>query len=159
MREIELTRSPDEKRRLDLPGVGTVRFENMWGTKLRLSAPGHGEWRVVRSRRGVAVSDMDGAAVASFDGARVEHGDVVVEVRAPQPGLLERRPPFVVVEGERELARIEPKVWSEKPTAVTIVDDDFAARHPLLLLLALYRTQLIAQSLYARAAASARDVN
>jgi hypothetical protein len=44
-------------------------------------------------------------------------------------------------------------VWSEKPTAVTVVDEDFAARHPLLLLLALYRAQLIAQSHFAGASA------
>jgi hypothetical protein len=36
---------------------------------------------------------------------------------------------------------------------VTLVDEDFAARHPLLLLLALYRSQLIAGSRFAAAAA------
>jgi hypothetical protein len=155
MRELQLTRSPDDKRRLYLPGVGTVRFENFWGTKLRITAPGHGEWRVVRGRRGVTVSDANGMEVAAFAGARVEHGDVAVEVRTQPQGLLERRPPFLVFEGDRELARVAPSVWSEKPTAVTVVDEDFAARHPLLLLLALYRAQLIAQSQFAGAAAGA----
>jgi hypothetical protein len=36
---------------------------------------------------------------------------------------------------------------------VTILDENFAARHPLLLLLALYRAQLAAQSHMAGAAA------
>ncbi|HMJ96183.1 MAG TPA: hypothetical protein VK486_10035 [Thermoleophilaceae bacterium] len=153
MRELQLTRSPDDKRRLDLPGVGSLRFENLWGTKLRLSAPGHGEWRVVRSRRGVTVSDADGTTVAAFAGKGVEHGDVAIEVTTPHQGLLERRPPFVLLEGDRELARMAPSVWSEKPTAVTLFDEDFAARHPLLLLLALYRAQLVAQRRMASASA------
>ena len=66
---------------------------------------------------------------------------------------LDRRPPFLLVEEDRELARVAPSVWSEKPIAVTILDEDFAARHPLPLLLALYRAQLIAASRQAGAAA------
>jgi hypothetical protein len=106
MRELQLTRATDDKRRLDLPGVGSLRFENIWATKLRLTAPGHGEWRVVRRRRGVTVSDADGMTVAAFTGRGVEQRDV---------GPLDRRPPFLLLEGDRELARMAPSVWSEKP--------------------------------------------
>jgi hypothetical protein len=153
MRELQLTRSTEDKRRLDLPGVGSVRFENIWGTKLRLTAPGHGEWRVVRRRGGVTVSDADGMTVAAFTHRGVEHGDVAVEVTTPHQGLLDRRRPFLLLEGDRELARVAPSVWSEKPTAVTVLDEDFAARHPLLFLVALYRAQLVAASRQAAAAA------
>jgi hypothetical protein len=31
MRELELTRSPDDKRRLELAGVGILRSEDFWG--------------------------------------------------------------------------------------------------------------------------------
>jgi hypothetical protein len=99
------------------------------------------------------VSDSDGMTVAAFSRGGVEQGDVAVDVTTPHQGLLERRPPFLLLEGDRELARFAPSVWSEKPTAVTILDEDFAARHPLPLLLALYRAQLIAQSRMAGAAA------
>jgi hypothetical protein len=126
---------------------------HIWGTKLRLSAPGHGDWRVARGRGGPTVTDADGTTVASFAGARIEHGDVAIEVTTPHQGLLERRPPFLLVEGDRELARVAPSVWSEKPIAVTLLDEDFAAQQPLLLLLALYRAQLIAGSRQAGAAA------
>jgi hypothetical protein len=153
MRELQLIRSADDKRRLDLAGVGSVRFENLWGTKLRLTAPGHGEWSVVRSRRGVAVSDAVGMTVAAFSGKGVEHGGVTVEVTTPHQGLLDRRPPFLLLEGDRELARVGPSVWSEKPLAVTLLDEDFAERHPLLFLLALYRANLVASSRQAGAAA------
>jgi hypothetical protein len=153
MRELELIRCPDDKRRLDLAGVGSLRFEDLWGRKLRLSAPGHGEWRVVRSRRGVTVSDEAGATVATFTDAGVEHDGVAVDVTTPHQGLLDGRPPFLLLEGDRELARIGPLVWREKPTPVTLLDEEFAAREPLLLLLALYRAQLVAQSRMASAAA------
>jgi hypothetical protein len=76
-----------------------------------------------------------------------------VDVTTPHQGLLEGRPPFLLLDGDRELARVAPSVWSEKPTAVTILDEDFAARLPLLLPLALYRAQLIARSRMAGAAA------
>jgi hypothetical protein len=153
MRELQLIRSPDDKRRVDLDGVGTVRFENLWGTKLRLSAPGHGEWRVVRRRRRVTVSDADGMTVAEFAGGGVEQGDVGIQVTTPHEGLFAWRTPFLLVAGDRELARVGPSVWSEKPLAVTILDDDFVARNPLLFLLALYSAQLVAASRQARAAA------
>ncbi|HEV7847034.1 MAG TPA: hypothetical protein VGO83_12330 [Thermoleophilaceae bacterium] len=153
MLELQLTRSKEDKRRLDLAGVGSVRFENLWGTKLRLTAPGQGEWRVVRSRRGVAVSDAAGTTVAAFVGDGVESGDVAVEITTPHQGLLGRRPSFLLLHGERELARVDPSVWSEKPLAITVLDEDFVARHPLLFLLALYRAQLVAASRQAAAAA------
>jgi hypothetical protein len=159
MRELQLTRSPDDKRRLDLPGVGYLRFENMWGTKLRLCAPGQGQWRVARSRGGPTVTGEDGATAATFAGAGVERDGVAIEVRAPLQGLFERRPPFLLVNGDRELARVASAVWSEKPTAVTLLDEEFVAQHPLLFLLALYRAQLVAQSRFASAAASPGVVN
>jgi hypothetical protein len=68
-------------------------------------------------------------------------------------GCSSAAPAVLLLEGDRELARVAPSVWSEKPTAVTILDENFAARHPLLLLLALYRPQLAAQSHMAGAAA------
>jgi hypothetical protein len=43
-------------------------------------------------------------------------------------------------------------VWDEKPVDVTILDEDWASRDPLLFLLALYAANLIAQSRLAGAA-------
>ncbi len=153
MRELQLTRSPDDKRRLDLPGVGSVRFENLWGTKLRITAPGHGEWRVVRSRRGIAVSDADGMTVAAVVGARVEHGDVAVEVRTQHQGLLERRPAGSSGRGRSRAGSRRAVGVEREAHRGDRREEDFAARHPLLFLLALYRVQLIAASRMAGAAA------
>ncbi|HKG03351.1 MAG TPA: hypothetical protein VKB03_09220 [Conexibacter sp.] len=155
MRELQLIRSVDDKRRLDLHGIGSVRFENMWGTKLCLSAPGHVDWHVARRGRrgGTTAIDATGAAVATLDGRRVEHGHRAVDVTTPHQGILDRRPPFVLVEGDRELAKVAPHVWSEKPVDVTITDEDFAAEEPHLLLFALWAANRIAASRQAGAAA------
>jgi hypothetical protein len=155
MRDLQLIRSTDDKRRLDLEGFGSVRFENLWGTKLVIAAPGSGEWRIDGRgpfKRASVATDAAGTQVAAFSAGRVEYGDRVVEVAAPQQGLLERRPPFEIVEGTRELARVTPRVWDEKPLDVTLLDEEWASNDPLLFLLALYAANLIAQSRQADAA-------
>ena len=155
MRELQLIRSADDKRRLDLHGVGSVRFENMWGTKLCLSAPGHVDWRIAgRWRRGATTAtDATGAVVATLVGRRVEHGHRALDVTTPHQGIFDRRPPFVLVEGDREMARVAPQVWSEKPVDVTLMDEEFAAEQPQLLLFALWVACRIAASRQAGAAA------
>jgi len=155
MHELQLIRSVDDKRRLDLHGVGSVRFENMWGTKLCLSAPGHVDWRIARSGRrgGITATDATGAVVATLVGQRVEHGHRSVDVTTPHQGVFDRRPPFVLVEGDRELAKVAPQVWSEKPVDVTLMDEQFAAEQPHLLLFALWAANRIAASRQAGAAA------
>jgi hypothetical protein len=155
MRELQLVRSTEDKRRLDLAGVGTVRFENMWGTKLCFSTSGGSEWRIAgRHRRAVPVRDAAGTTVATIEGRQVAHGDRRVEVTTPRQGIFERRPPFVLLEGDHELARVASRVWSEKPVDVTVLDEAFVQREPLLFLLALYAANRIASSRQAAAAVS-----
>ena len=149
MRELQLIRSAEDKRRLDLDGVGSVRFENIWATKLCVSAPGRVDWRIGgRARRGapLTATDATGAVVATLVDGRFEHGDRAVAVTTPHQGMFERRPPFVLVEGDREIARVASKVWDEKPVDVTLIDEDFAAEQPQLLLLGLWVACRIAQS-------------
>jgi hypothetical protein len=155
MRELQLIRRPDDKRRLDLDGVGSIRFENLWGTKLVLTATGGEAWRIERRRkaRDLTATDGAGAAAATFTPGGIEHADVLVQVATPDRGLLERRPPFVIVERGREIARVAPKVWDEKPLDVTVLDEEFVAGNPLLFLCALYQANLVASSRQAGAAA------
>jgi hypothetical protein len=156
VRELQLLRSPDDKRRLDLAGVGYVRFENMWGTKLVLVAASAGEWRVagrLMFRGETTATDAAGTTVAKIAGNRVEYGDRTVEVTTPHEGLLEKRPPYLVVENGREIAHVASQAWSEKPLDVSILDEEFVTTDPLLFLLALYTAQLISARRSASAAA------
>jgi hypothetical protein len=152
---MQLIRRPDDKRCLDLDGVGSIRFENLWGTKLVLTATGGEAWRIERRRksRGLTATDAAGAAAATFTAGGIEHGDRVLQVTAPKQGLLERRPPFVIVERESAIARVVPRVWDEKPLDVTVLDEELVAGDPLLFLCALYQANLIASSRQASAAA------
>jgi hypothetical protein len=156
VRDLQLVRSPDDKRRLDLAGVGSVRFENMWGTKLVIVAPGSGEWRIDGRgpfRRASVVTDAGQDVIASFAPGRIEYGGRVVEATTPHQGMLERRPPFQIVEGGRAIARVTPRVWDEKPLDLTVLDEEFVASDPLLFLLALYVANLISVSRAAGASA------
>lgn len=162
MRETALIRDSGDKRRLDLEGVGTVRFTDRLGRQLEISAPGRDPWRVKRPmfRGATTITDPAGATVATLVEGGVEHGGRTVRVTTPDTeGLFARYPPFLLLEGDRELARIDPRVWDEKPVAVTLLDETFAAEEPQLLLLGLYRANLIASSRMAGAMATAAGRN
>jgi hypothetical protein len=158
MRELQLTRNPGDTRQLELAGVGTMRFGNRLGTKATIAAPGRGDWFMQRGLfRGPATAhDVAGATVAQVTGSgRVESAGRLLLATTPHQGLLERRPPFLLLEGEHELARVAPTVWSEKPLDVTILDEAFAERDPQLLLFTLYAANLVASARMASAAAAA----
>ncbi len=126
------------------------------GTKLVLAADAGGEWGIsVRlfGGPGPQATDAAGTVVAALKRGRIEYGGRVVEVTTPHQGLMERRPPFVIVENGREIARVAPKVWDEKPLDVTVLDEEFLARDPLLFLFALYGANGIAGARPAAAAA------
>ena len=162
MRETALVRDPEDARHLDLEGVGTVRFTDRLGRQLELSAPGRDPWRIRRPmfRGKTTITDSSGTTVATMAGDGVEHGGRAVRVATPETeGLFAKSPPFLLVEGERELARIDPRVWDEKPVAVTLLDEAFAAEEPQLLLLGSYCANLIASSRMARSMASATAQN
>jgi len=101
----------------------------------------------------VTITDPAGSTVATMDGDGVEHGGRTVRVTTPDPvGLFAGYPPFLLLEGGREIARIDPRVWDEKPVAVTLLDEAFAQQEPQLLLLAFYAANLVASGRSARAA-------
>jgi hypothetical protein len=155
MRELQLTRSPGDKRQLELPGVGSIRFENRLGTTATIAAAGCGDWHMSRGlfRGPTIATDAAGVTVAQITRSGVESAGRVLVPTTPHQGPLDRRPPFMLVEGERELARIAPHVWNENPLDVTVLDDVFAERDPQLFLFALYAANLIASSRMASAAA------
>lgn len=145
--DLLLLRSPDNKRHLDLAGVGSVEFANRWGTKLVFTSTSDVEWRIDGSgpfRRSSEATDVAGAVVAAFTSRGIEHAGRVIDVKTTDQGLFERRPPFLIREGERDLVRVAARVWDEKPIDVTVLDERFAVDDPLLLLFALYGANLIA---------------
>ncbi len=156
MLDLQLVRSPDNKRHLDLAGVGGVEFTNRWGTKLVFTSTSGVQWRIDGSgpfRRSSEATDVAGVAVAAFTRQGIEHAGRVIDITTTDQGLFERRPPLLIREGEHDLVRVAARVWDEKPIDVTVLDERFAADEPLLLLFALFGANLVAAKRQARAAA------
>src|SRR5215212_5192687 len=131
-RELQLEFHKDGKY-WELAGVGTLRATNWLGREFIAAAPGREEWRI---KRAVAI-DPTGAEVVRIADDVISYRDRELQLRGGEPGWTTGRKPYVLTEGDRELARFEPIQWArDKPPHVTIVDEQFAHEEPLLLLYA-----------------------
>ena len=160
MRELTLTRDPEDKRRCDVPGLGTVRFLNRWGNKVELSAPGHPSLHLsgkVMLRDVTQITDQLGTGIGTFTTSTrtLELGTRTLHVVKPKEGLTSGPRPVELSEDGRVLARYAPYAWDgRKPITVELVDEEFAAAEPLLVLLGLYGALQYAINRSAAAAAS-----
>ena len=112
-----------------------MRARNWLGREMIASALGHEEWRF----KGGAAIDSTGAEVVHLDGERMTCGGRELRMEGGRAGLTTARAPIALLEGDRELARFEPKMWArDRPPQITIVDEEFAREEPLLLLYAAY---------------------
>jgi hypothetical protein len=144
--EVLLTRDPADRRRNDLPGIGTVQFTSAWGNKAVLSAPGHPEWHLrgrLMFRDVTHVADQTGIELGTFTRSKraIEVGGRTLVVRMPKESLTSGPKPVELLEDERMLARYAPWAWDgERPVTVTLLDEEFARAEPLMVLLGLYGT-------------------
>jgi hypothetical protein len=147
MAELELTRTPGDRRLFALDGVGTLRVGGMF-SRAATAASGGSSWQlechgVLRST--IAAADASGAIVGEFKrhavrrGGTLRWGDDELELR-PSSVWRER---FALVEGDRELAGIEGKSWGRRPVKITL--DDAAAIDPGLLLFAAFVVRRLAE--------------
>ena len=159
MRELTLTRDPQDKRRNDLPGIGTVRFTSAFAHKTVLSAPSHGDWHLrgrIMLRDVTHISDQTGIEIGTFTSSRstIEIGDRTLHVLQAREGWTGGAKPVELVEDERPLVRYAPWSWDgRRPVTVKILDEEFAAEEPLIVLLGLYGALQYAISRSASAAA------
>ena len=165
MRELTLIRDPQDKRRLDLAGIGTIRFTSKWGNKVTLSAPGHGDLHLrgrLMLRDVTHISDQIGTELGTFTASKraIELGARTLHVSKPKEGWTGGPQPVELIEDERVLARYAPWAWDgRRPITVEILDEEFAGAEPLLVLLGLYGTVQYAIVRSASAAASAGTAN
>ncbi len=144
MLELTLTRDAQDKRRNDLPGVGTVRFLSAFAHKTLLSAPGHGDWRLsgrLMLRDVTRITDQAGIEIGTFTRSKraIELGHRTLLVWTPKESLTSGPQPVELIEDERVLARYAPWVWDgRRPITVTILDEELARAEPLVVLLGLY---------------------
>jgi hypothetical protein len=155
--DLELTRTPGDRRLYELAGVGTLRLEGLFSRSATADA-GERSWHV--SRRGVFTSvieatDAAGAATGAFRGRALRRGGTLrwaqreLELR-PSSVWRER---YALVDGERELATIEGKGWGRRPVKLSI--DDAASVDAGLLLFAAFVVRALAEDAQSAAGGAA----
>lgn len=157
MADLELTRAPDDRRRYDLAGVGTLRLQ---GPFSRTAAAETDRKRLQFKVSGVfrlrtTATDATGAVVGEFEARTLRRGG---PVRWAERELMVRpasawRERYALVEGDRELALFDGKGWGRRPVKVTV--DDPAALDAGLLLFTAFVVRRLAEDAGSSAAAAA----
>jgi len=157
MNELELTRSPDDRRLYVLEPVGTLRLDGLFSRSATAQA-GTDNWHLARSgfwRRVIQATDAGGSLAGEFiprdlrRGGTLRWGDRELALR-PASSWRER---YALADGDRELAILDGKGWGRRPVAVTILDSD-AIEPGLLLFAAFVVRQLAVNAANASSAAS-----
>ncbi len=127
MTELELTRSPRDRRLYELAGVGTLRLEGL-ASRRALAQAGGRRWAIARRgfwQRTIEAVAEDGAVDGRFDPRSIRRGGTVwwrgreLALR-PASAWRER---YALADGERELALFEGKGWGRRPVKVTLGEE------------------------------------
>ncbi len=157
MVELELTRTPGDRRLFVLGDVGTVRVHGWSGARATAEAGGR-RWELARRgfwRPAIVATDPTGGTAGRFvapgwrRGGSLWWGDRELLLR-PASAWRER---YALADGDRELATLEGKGWGARPVAVTVHDRE--ALDPGLLLLAAFVVRGLAEDAGGAAAAAA----
>jgi hypothetical protein len=150
MTELELTRTPDDRRLYTLEGAGTLRLDGWFSRGATATAQaGDGSWRF--DRRGlfttvIEATDAAGALAGEFRGRTLRRGGELTwaghELGLRPSSVWHER--YALADGERELATIEGKGWGRRPVKVT-VEDDRATIDPGLLLFGAFVVRTLAE--------------
>jgi len=147
MTDLELTRTPGDRRLYALDGAGTLRLEG-WFSRSATAEAGEQRWQI--DRRGlftatIEATDAAGTVQGEFHGRALRRGGTLRwgerELELRSSSIWRER--YALVDGERELATIEGKGWGRRPVKVTI--DDAATVEPGLLLFAAFVVRALAE--------------
>jgi hypothetical protein len=136
MIELELTRTPHDRRLYRLDGVGTLRLGGFLSGGA-IAEAGDGTWRFSWrgwSRRAIDATDLEGVMAGEFAPRDFRRGGTLVWrgrelTLRPVTALREH---YVLNDGVDELARVEGKGWGRRPVRVWLDRPD--ALEPGLLL-------------------------
>jgi hypothetical protein len=147
MVELELTRSPDDRRLYRVGALGSLRLGGFFARSATGEAGGV-RWtfrrRGILGRR-IEASDASGALAGAYDARGVRRGGTLhwggrELVLRPASAWRER---YALVAGEREIAILDGKGWGRRPVAVRI--DDPSSLDPGLLLFAVFVVHVLAE--------------
>jgi hypothetical protein len=147
MADLELTRSPDDRRLYALEGVGTLRLEG-WSSRRATAEAGPASWRIARSgfwQRTIEAVDAAGMAVGAFEPNALRRGGAVRwdgrELTLRAASMWRER--YALADGEHELVVLDGKGWGKRPVKVSV--EDLAAIEPGLLLFAAFVVRSLAE--------------
>jgi hypothetical protein len=147
MPDLELRRSPTERRLYTLEGVGTLRLEGFFSRAATAEADGK-RWRFARRdfwMRRLEAADVTGATVGSFEPRTVRRGGVLYwgqRELALRPASAWRER-YALFDADDELALFDGKGWGRRPVTVSI--DDPSELDPGLLLFAAFVVRGLAE--------------
>jgi hypothetical protein len=153
--DLELTRTPGDRRLYTLEGVGTLRLQGFVSRTATAEADGM-RWRIARRgllQRRIEAIDATGTLVGEFEPRSLRRGGVLrwsdheFELR-PASNWRER---YALAEGMRELALLDGKGWGRRPVKVSV--DEPEAVDPGLLLFAAFVVRGLAEDANTAAAA------
>ncbi len=140
MTELELTRTPGDRRLYALEGVGTLRLEGFFA-RSAIAEAGGSSWRFGRRgfwQRTMQATDTAGNVVGEFAPRDIRRGGALRwggrELTLHQASAFRER--YALSDGDRELVLIDGRSWGRRPVKVTLADP--GAIEPGLLLLAVF---------------------
>lgn len=159
MPELELTRTPGDRRRYTLEGAGTLRLRGWTGRSATAeTTAGDRSWELAQRgmfRAVIEASDTAGVLVGAYEPRTFRRGGALTWQGRdyglrPASAWKER---YALTDGDRELAVIEGKGWGKRPVRVDVADP--AALPPGLLLFVVYVVRALAENAQSAAASGA----
>lgn len=154
MSQLALTRTPGNRRRFELEGVGVLRLGG-WASRWATAEVGERRWGLARRglwRSRIEATDPAGSVVGRFEGRSLKRGgtlrweerDYVLE---PDSTWTQH---YALVDGEHRLALLEGCGWGKRPVRIDVDDD---AIDPGLLLFTAFVVRALAEDATASAGA------
>jgi hypothetical protein len=144
MIDLELIRTPGDRDRYALDGVGTLHLEGIFSRRATAEAAGE-RWQIARRGfwRQLQATDAAGVVVGTFD--RQLRGGGILYWRGRRLVLRRAsmwRERYALADGDRDLALLDATRWGPRPVTITV--DDETALEPGLLLYATFVVRTLA---------------
>lgn len=157
MTELELTRTPGDRRMYAIDGVGSLRLEGLWARRATADAA-RTSWHIVSSglwRRTLRATDAMGRVAGEFKRSGLRHGGPLRwgEREYVLRSASSWRERYALADGDRELAILDGKGWGKRPVKITV--DDLDAVDPGLLLFATFVVRQLAEDASSASGAAA----
>jgi hypothetical protein len=144
MVDLELIRTPYDRNRYAVEGVGALQLEGIFSSRATAEAAGQ-RWEIARRGfwRRLEATDGTGDVIGTFD-PRLRGGGILCwygrQLALRRAGMWRER--YALAAPDREIAFLDAKPWGRRPVAITV--DEQTALDPGLLLYAAFVVRTLA---------------